>query len=264
MSQIKYINLADIRLPEFEAHKSINNDQISEISKSIKEIGIIEPIIVRKVNKQIEIVAGCIRYRAAKLAGLKALPCIILQLNDDEAEILKLHENLKRIDLDHIDQGHTFVMMQEKFNMTEETIAASSGKSTAYVSQHISLVNIDAYLSAAVKNKTLSFSQARELLQVKDKSTRKQLMQYCQRDGATIEVLRTWIKEYNDQQAIKPSSSEQSPAAPLKYETVQDFRKCEACDKKVPLGHIRQVFYCPECYNAIKQAIENEKTKQHG
>lgn len=262
MSQIKYVNIADLNLPEFESHQDTSKHLISEISASIKEIGIIEPLIVRKVGKNLEIVAGCIRYKAAKLAGLKAVPCITLKLDDDQAEIMKLHENIKRIDLDHTDQGHTFVMMKEKFNMTEEAIAQSSGKSVAYISQHISLVSQDPLLSAAVKEGTLSFSQARELLQIKDITVRRNLHQYCERDGATIEVLRMWIKEYKEQEASRTSPRADSSSKEFHHEPVQDFRLCEACDSKVPLGQIRQVFYCPTCHNSIKQAISDEKAKQ--
>ncbi|GAJ06655.1 unnamed protein product, partial [marine sediment metagenome] len=127
MSNLKHINLSDLDLPEFEAHNNIPDQQLIEISESIKKIGVIEPIIVRKKNKRFEIVAGCIRYRAAKLAGLKAVPCITLSLRDDEAEIMKVHENLKRVNLDHVDQGNTFIMLQEKFNMTEEGISQIVG-----------------------------------------------------------------------------------------------------------------------------------------
>ncbi len=262
MSQLKYINLADLQLPEFEAHALIDNYQITEISASIKEIGVIEPLIIRKIDKHLEIVAGCIRYHAAKLAGLKAVPCITLSLDDNQAEIIKLHENIKRVNLDHVDQGQTFIMMQSKFNMTEETIARSAGKSTAYVSNHISLVRQDTDLSNAVKQGTISFSQARELLQVKDKSTRRQFQQYCERDGATIEVLKSWIKEHNNHISSTTPEKESDTRHEFVYTPVKYFRICEACGAEVPLSHIMQVIYCPPCHNALKQAIEEEKSKQ--
>jgi len=262
MGQIKYINLSDLQLPEFEAHNLIDPDQFQEITYSIKEIGIIEPLIVRKIDKHHEIVAGCIRYRAAKLAGLKAVPCIILRLDDDQAEIMKLHENIKRVNLDHVDQGQTFFMMQKKFKMTEEDIAQSSGKSLGYISQHISLVSQYSELSSAVKEGSLSFSQARELFNVKDINTRKQLITHCQNDGATVRVLKSWIKEHNDREAADPNNTHSVPTSEFKYEPVKDFRLCAACEKEVPLGHIRQVFYCPTCHEAIKQALSEEKSKQ--
>jgi ParB family chromosome partitioning protein len=259
MSQIKYINLADLNLPEFEAHKQIDEKLVLEISESIKQIGVIEPIIVRKVNKHLEIVVGCIRYRATKLAGLKAIPCIEMSLEDDQAEIIKLHENVKRINLDHVDQGHTFIMLREKFGMTEDAISASVGKSTPYVSQHISLITQDSELAAAVKEGLLTFSQARELLTVKNKSQRRHFQKYCENGGATIDVLKNWIKEYHYQQPDdNPPDSDNTPPNFL-HETPKEYRSCEACDKPVEIGDIRQVLYCPACHKAIKDAIFEEK-----
>ncbi|GAI66624.1 unnamed protein product, partial [marine sediment metagenome] len=118
MSKITYIELSKLLIPEFEAHKQIPDEYITEITESIKTLGIIEPLIVRPKDKEFEIVAGCIRYRCAKIAGLKSAPCIIIGLDDKAAEILKIHENIKRVPLDHIDQGNTFLMMREKYSMT--------------------------------------------------------------------------------------------------------------------------------------------------
>ncbi|GAJ09328.1 unnamed protein product, partial [marine sediment metagenome] len=179
----------------FEAHKEIPEDVILEITESIKSIGIIEPLIVRPKNGEFEIVAGCIRYRCAKLAGLKTAPCIILILGDQAAEEVKLHENLKRLSLDHVDQGNTFVMLREKHSMTEEGISKIVGKSQGYVSQHIALVSQDNDLVSAVRYKRITFSQAREIMTVKDKRYRQYLQKTCEDGGLTTELMRVWIIE---------------------------------------------------------------------
>ncbi len=258
---LRHINLSDLDLPEFEAHNNIPEHELKEISDSIKKIGVIEPLIVRKKNKRFEIVAGCIRYRAAKLAGLKAVPCIIDVLLDDQAEIIKIHENIKRISLDHVDQGQTFIMLRDKFNMTEEGISQIVGKSISYISNHINLVSQDKELAADVKSGLLSFSQARELLQLSDIPTRRYYQKFCEREGATVEILRQWIKEYKERQAIDIKSDSSVTSTPIHYAQHPDLRSCEACDKPIKISDIRQVFYCPHCYNAIKNAISDEKNK---
>ena len=204
MSTMKYINIADLNVPEFEAHQQIDIKKLQEISESIKTVGVLEPLLIRKKNKQFEIVAGCIRYNAAKIAGLKSVPCIILSLKDEQAEIIKLHENVKRIDLDHVDQGNTFVMMRDRFKMTEETIAINTGKSISFISNHIALVTQDKILMNSVKCGDISFSQSRELLSVKDIDQRRIFQGYCQRNGASVTVLKSWIKEWKDSLADAP------------------------------------------------------------
>jgi len=261
MAKITYINLADLTMPEFEAHKQINDEYIAEITQSIKDIGIIEPIVVRKKGKSYEIIVGCIRYRCAKIAGLKSVPAIILSLDDKAAEVMKIHENIKRIPLDHIDQGNTFVMMRDKFLMTENDISAIVGKSIAYISQHISLVSHDEELIIAVREKRISFSQARELMKVDDRPERRRLLLYCQNEGATVEVLKNWIKDYKNSKLLESPVSDSGDSTPYHQERVQDWRTCQACGKATNISDIRQLFLCPPCESALKQAFSEEKSK---
>ncbi len=261
MSKISYIELSKLLLPEFEAHKQIPDEYISEISGSIKKLGILEPLLVRPIDEDFEIVAGCIRYRCAKIAGLKSAPCIILSLNDKEAEEVKLHENIKRVPLDHIDQGNTFVMMRDKFSMTENDIALSFGKSVAYISQHVSLVSQDEDLILSVREGRLSFSQARELLQINDKTERRRLRLYCENDGATVEVLRNWIRDYKNSLLADTPVSESKESVSYIQDRPQDWRSCQACGKATEIKHIRQLILCPPCDIAIRNAILEEKSE---
>jgi len=261
MPKLEYINLSDLNLPEFQARGSLSTDHITEISDSIKSIGVIEPLIIRNTDNGLEIVAGCVRYHAALLAGLKAVPCIILSLDDKGAEILKLHENIKRIPLNHIDQGNTFIMMMETFSMTEQSVADSVGRSVGYVSQHISLVRIDNEITKAVNDGSISFSQARELMRVDDASERNRLLLYCKNDGATVHVLQSWVQDFLRSSSQSPPSSDSSPPKHYDYKDSQISRICEACGKSVDISIIRQVFYCPECDITIKSAISEEISK---
>lgn len=261
MAQIIYVNLADLRLPEFQSHSNTPGNEISDLAQSIKSLGVIEPLIVRDTDKGLEIVAGCLRYHASILAGLKAVPCINMTLDPQAAEILKLHENIKRIPLDHIDQGNTFLMMIETFGMTEKDIADRSGMSISYISQHISLVRLKNELTQAVKNRSISFSQARELMRVDDVDERNRLLRYCQHDGATVQVLKSWVQEYLRTKSISAPPDDSVPSLKYEYENPQTSRQCEACGKHVEISHIRQLFLCPPCCQAIKNAISEEKLK---
>ncbi len=261
MSKIKFINLADLNLPEFQAHSDTPREQIQELAESIKQIGIIEPLIVIDSDQGIEIVAGCLRYHAAILAGLKAAPCINMSLDPKSAEILKLHENVKRIPLDHIDQGMTFIMMMEEFNMTEKSISECVGKSIAYISQHVSLVRIDNELTKSVKDGSIIPSQARELMRLNDKDERMRLLSFCQNDGATVQVLQRWVQESLHSIPYSSSSKSSSPSSFIPLQTPEISRNCQACGNSVKIGEIQQVIFCPSCAHAILTAISDEKKK---
>lgn len=261
MSKITDIELSKLLLPEFEAHKQIPEDVILEIAESIKSIGIIEPLIVRPKNGEFEIVAGCIRYRCSKLAGLKTAPCRILELDDEKAEILKLHENLKRLSLNHIDQGNTFVMLREKHSMTEEGISKIVGKSQGYVSQHIALVSQDGELVSAVRDNRITFSQARELMTVKDKRYRQYLLKTCEDGGLTTELMRVWIKDHENGLLLNPPPSDSDESNSPLPETPQYLRACQACCNPTEIKDIRQLILCYPCHKTLKNAIDDENLK---
>ncbi|MBA7535624.1 Nucleoid occlusion protein [subsurface metagenome] len=259
MSKIFFVNLGDLSLPPFQAHRDISPEHIKEISDSIKLLGVIEPLIVRRTDEGLEIVAGCVRYQAALLAGLKAVPCIITNLDLKASEILKLHENVKRIPLDHVDQGHTFLNMMVTFAMTEKDISECSGKSITYISQHISLVRLDNELTRAVKEGSISFSQARQLMRLGDSYERNRLLHTCQNSGATVQVLRGWVDDELRKLNILPPAADSSPVDISKNNGQHIQYICEACDNPIKTSEIMQVIYCPTCHKALKDAISEEK-----
>ncbi len=261
MAKIIYVNLGDLELPEFQAHRDIPPGDIQEISESIKKIGVIEPLIIRKTKEGFEIVAGCVRYHAAMLAGLKSVPCIIMSLGPKAAEILKLHENVKRIPLDHVDQGHTFLNMMETFGMSEKDISECSGKSTAYVCQHISLVRLDNELTKAVKDGSITFSQARELTRVDDPTERNRLLSSCQNSGATVSTLKRWVDEHLMSLGIYPLQKSPNLNHSYSSESPQSSYFCEACHNPIKTSEIMQVIFCPTCRDAILTAISEESQR---
>ena len=119
--------------------------------------------LLSQENANFEIIAGYRRFRAATRAGLPTIPCISQKSDDKETEILKVHENIHRLPLSHVDQGNTFRYLRDTFNMSETEIAALVGKSVPYISQHLTLVNSDPDIIAAVKAEEISYSASRSL-----------------------------------------------------------------------------------------------------
>ena len=182
-----------------------------------------------------------------------------MNLDPRQSEILKLHENVKRIPLDHIDQGYTFIMMMDDFGMTEQDISDCVGKSISYISQHISLVRLGNDLTQAVKEKLISFSQARELMRVDDPVERGRLLRYCQQDGATVQVLQTWVQDYLRESSKSPPSDKVVHESKSVYKESEIHRPCEACEKLTKISEIYQLLLCQHCHDTIKQALNEEK-----
>lgn len=265
MSEFKYIRLDKITPPEFDARLSGDTEADDELRDSIRENGILEPIIVKNIGGKFEIVCGNRRFQQAGRAGLAAAPCIITDATGAALDTIKIHENLKRLDLSHVDQAYTFAHLIKEYKMTETQVAVLVGKSIAYVSQHLSLLRCDELLIQAVHNGSLVFSVARELAQCKDKDERNRLMNIIIEHGATSPVVHSWVQEANRESDIlerdHKEQKQQLPHTP----TPEPHYPCAVCETPTRYDKIRSIRMCPGCFNLffleLEQGRLNERTK---
>jgi len=253
--RVDQIALRKILPPQFDQRSSTDENADQELLESIKQFGVLEPVLVRPQGKDFEIIAGHRRYRMASRAGLPTLPCIIQKADDKATEILKIHENMHRLDLSHVDQGNTFQYLKNTFSMSESDIAILVNKSVPYISQHLSLINSDPAILKAVGEESITFSAARELYQVNDPHERKRLLRIVQENGATVPVIKSWVHEANR----IPQGSDSAPVYEIPgtqppYSGDPTF-PCESCDQVYRIGDMNIVRLCPSCAFSFKKAI---------
>lgn len=259
MAQIEYIKLEKLFISEFDGRLEVDQNYIIELSESIKELTVMEPIIIRRKNGKFEIVFGSCRYRASKLAGLDAMPCIIVKADDELAEKMKLHENLKRLPLSHIDQALTFSRLISVFKMTEVQISKLSGKSVPYISQHITLLGAGEELINAVQDEEINFSVARELMHVKKEKTKLHLLKYAIEGGAKVEVVQNWVQEANRDDEYLAQDNKKEELAPPPVERPINTFGCNTCETPTDICKMMILRVCPECNNAILSEIQKAK-----
>lgn len=167
MENYQYIPLKDIRTNPYQPRKSFSQEKINELAASIKENGIIQPIILRKSSLfGYEILAGERRFRAAKIAGLEKIPALIKDLSDDDMMKQAIIENLQREDLNPIEEAESYQHLIEK-GLTHEEIAKIMGKSRPYISNLVRLLQLPAFMMDAVKEEMISQGHARLLIPLK-------------------------------------------------------------------------------------------------
>ena len=167
MENYQYIPLKDIRTNPYQPRKSFSQEKINELAASIKENGIIQPIILRKSSLfGYEILAGERRFRAAKIAGLENIPALIKDLSDDDMMKHAIIENLQREDLNPIEEAESYQHLIEK-GLTHEEIAKIMGKSRPYISNLVRLLQLPAFMMDAVKEEMISQGHARLLIPLK-------------------------------------------------------------------------------------------------
>lgn len=162
---VQKLPLAKLHPGKYQARKTLSEESIQELAHSIQEKGIINPIVVRKVEENsYEILAGERRFRAATLIGLKEVPVSILEVGDEDALIIGLIENLQREDLNVIDAAWGVQRLIQEFNFSHEQAAQAVGRSRSAVSNLIRLLSLPEEIQTYLKNGELDMGHARALL----------------------------------------------------------------------------------------------------
>ena len=263
MNQMKHIKLDDIKPPVFDARLSSNPEEDFELAESIRELGVLLPLIVKKTGKSFEIVAGHRRFIAAGKVGLQAVPCIVVKVTGADAEAIKLHENLKRLKPGDIDQAVTFQYLIDTYNMTEKQVSALVGKSMSYISQHLTLLHSEPILIQAVQNGKLNFAVAREFMQINDKDELRRLTTIAEENGVTGKIARNWTEESNRETAIfngeDPPPLNNDPPRPPPAPTFP----CMCCDTVFHISKMQILKVCPECDYEIRKAIRGSDPENY-
>ncbi|MBE6138623.1 MAG: ParB/RepB/Spo0J family partition protein [Firmicutes bacterium] len=158
--------LDDVLPNRFQPRIKFNEESINELSESIKEHGVIQPIVVRPVGDRYEIIAGERRYKATTLAGLKTIPAIITDLNDKDSAEVALIENVQRQDLTPIEEAISYKKILDMGYLTQENLAEKLGKNQSTVANKLRLLNLDEEVQEALLNEKISERHARSLLKL--------------------------------------------------------------------------------------------------
>lgn len=262
MEQIEHISPDLILPPSFDGRISTDEQADIELTESIRDMGIFLPLIVQKKDGKYEIIAGHRRFRCGGKVGLQTFPCLVKTASEEEIEKIKIHENIKRLPLSHIDQAITFRHLMDNYGLTEEKISIMIGKSIAYVSQHITLLESDPKLVDAVRDGKLNFSVARELMQIKSPEELTRLQKFAEDDGVTCVVARHWVDESNKETAkIAAADDTGNFPDPPPLSTQPGF-KCPGCEQWHEIRELCIVRLCKSCNYLIFSAIEAQKRKQ--
>jgi|CZCB01.1.fsa_nt_gi ParB family chromosome partitioning protein len=168
--EIVEINISELRPNPYQPRKVFKDEALNELAASIKEHGVIQPIIVKRSIKGYEIIAGERRVRASKLVGLEKIPAIIRQFTDEQMMEIALLENLQRENLSAIEEAYAYKSMLEKLNLTQDELAKKVGKSRSHITNIIGLLRLPKIVQDMVTNETISMGHARVLSKLEDES----------------------------------------------------------------------------------------------
>ena len=162
---VSQISIEELTPGQYQPRSKLHKTTLEELSQSIKNQGVLQPLIVRRLaSGRFEIVAGERRWRAAQIAGVNTVPAIIRDLNNDEAAKIALIENLQREDLNSLDQAKGLLRLQKEFNLSQEELGASVGKSRSTITNLLRLLNLSAEVQELLQDGKIEMGHARALL----------------------------------------------------------------------------------------------------
>ncbi len=167
-NEIQMIKVEDIRSNPYQPRIHFDNEALKELADSIKQHGIVEPIIVKKSIKGYELVAGERRTKAAKMAGVDKVPAIVKEFTDEEMMEIALLENIQRVDLTPIEEAKAYKNFIDKMGLTQDELANRFGKSRSYITNMLGLLGLPKQVQKYVMDGNISMSHARVLSKIDD------------------------------------------------------------------------------------------------
>lgn len=220
MDEVVYLYLDDIIPNRFQPRELFDERALKELALSIREHGVIQPIIVRKIGTKYEIIAGERRYKASTMAGLTKIPAIVRNLDDKESSKVALIENLQRKDLTPIEEARTYQKILDIDDMTQEELAKSMGKSQSAVSNKLRLLTLSNKIQDALLNEKISERHARSLLNVSDDKERERLTDLVIEKRLSVKDLENIIKNGVDENLESKLEDDVTPAKEVVEEKI--------------------------------------------
>jgi len=196
---VQLLDINAIKPNSKQPRKSFQEDKIEELAKSIEVHGIIQPILVRPAVEGYEIVAGERRWRAARKASLKQIPCIVRELNEEQNMLVAIIENMQREDLNPMEEADALNQMITKFGLTQEEISRSVGKSRPYITNSLRLLKLPEPIQEMVVQGDLTSGHARAIAGVGDEKRQLHIASRVARDGLSVRETEALTKKENEE-----------------------------------------------------------------
>jgi ParB family transcriptional regulator, chromosome partitioning protein len=225
--RVERVALSEIVPSPLQPRKAFHSEQLQELVESIREHGIIQPLIVRKVEGKWELIAGERRWRAASQLGLKEAPVIVRKASDRDVLELALIENLQREDLNPIEEAHAYRRLAEEFSLRQEDIAQRVGKSRSVVANSLRLLDLHSQVQAHLAQGRLSVGHAKVLLALQNQDEQLVAAELTIRQSATVRMTERLVAAQLARQGLgrsgKPGARPNQGNSPIVQNAVSDL-----------------------------------------
>ncbi len=266
IGNIVELELEQIEMNPFQPRTSFNEEALRELASSIKELGVIQPITVRKLGiNNYQLVSGERRFRASKSIGLKTIPAYIRLANDQESLEMALVENIQRQDLDPIEIALSYQRLIDEIELTQEQMSERVGKKRSTIANYLRLLKLDPIIQTGMRDGFISMGHGRAIINIENQADQLDIYEAILTNKLSVRDTEQLVKDYNNGQLTEAGSTKKKTNELPKYikKGVSAFSNYfgHKIDVKVSSngkGKISIPFHSEEDFNRIKKLIEGE------
>jgi ParB family chromosome partitioning protein len=256
------LELDVIEINPFQPRSNFNEETLKELAKSIEELGVIQPITVRKLDfNKFQLISGERRLRASKLAGLETIPAYIRLANDNESLVMALVENIQRHDLDPIEVAISYQRLIDEINLTQEELSERVGKKRSTITNYLRLLKLDPIIQTGMRDGFISMGHGRALISIEDNDVQSDIYHKVITQSLSVRETEALVKKHQD--SLKPKSAKpQVESFAISETEKKEFTSFFGTKVDVKVanngkGKITIPFHSEEDFNRILKLINN-------
>lgn len=219
---IEELDISEVKPNSKQPRRVFDDEKLKELANSIQEHGVVQPIVVRKVSKGFEIVAGERRWRACQLLNLKTIPAIIKEYTDQEVREIALIENIQRENLNPVEEALAYKQLIANFNFTQEKLAAKLGKSRPYVANVLRLLNLPKQVLSRIELGELSLGHGRTLLALPTPQMQMDVAKKILEAGLSVRQTEELVKRITENKLNKAKTANSKRDIDPAYRQIED------------------------------------------
>lgn len=263
IGNIVELDLETIEINPFQPRTNFNEETLRELASSIKELGVIQPITVRKIEfNKFQLVSGERRFRASKLIGLKTIPSYIRIANDQESLEMALVENIQRQDLDPIEIALSYQRLIDEINLTQEQMSERVGKKRSTIANYLRLLKLDPIIQTGMRDGFISMGHGRAIINIEDQSVQLDIYEKIILNKLSVRDTESLVKSYQTEKQVSIPEKQEIPKFIKKgaKEFSEYFgHKIHVKVSKNGKGNISIPFHSEEDFNRIIKLIKRAK-----
>ncbi|MCK0110084.1 ParB/RepB/Spo0J family partition protein [Flavobacteriaceae bacterium S0825] len=263
VGNIVELELNRIEVNPFQPRTKFNEESLRELASSIKELGVIQPITVRKIafNKY-QLVSGERRFRASSLIGLKTIPAYIRIANDQESLEMALVENIQRQDLDPIEIALSYQRLIDEINLTQEQMSERVGKKRSTIANYLRLLKLDPIIQTGMRDGFISMGHGRAIINIENHVAQLEIYEKILTSKLSVRQTEQLVKNYRQNKEVAVSKTTEMPKHIKKgIKEISEYfgHKIDVKLGKNGSGKITIPFHSEEDFNRIKKLVKREK-----